>query len=63
MRSSVVPWAANSAFRRQISATVPSTPALTEFISFMVSTIPTTVSRSTRLPTSTNGAAPGRGAR
>ena len=63
MRSSVVPWAANSAFPRQISATVPSTPALTEFISFMVSTIPTTVSGSTRLPTSTNGAAPGRGAR
>ena len=63
MRSSVAPWAANSAFPRQIWATVPSTPAVTEFISFMVSTIPTTVSAPTWLPTSTNGAAPGRGAR
>ena len=34
-----------------------------EFISFIVSTIPITVSALTRLPTSTNGAAPGRGAR
>ena len=42
---------------------MPRTPAHTEFISFMVSTIPTTVSGSTRLPTSTNGGAPGIGAR
>jgi hypothetical protein len=63
MRSSVAPCAANSAFCTQNSATVPATPACTEFISFMVSTIPITVSALTWLPTSTNGAAPGRGAR
>ena len=63
MRSKVAPCAANSAFCTRNSATVPATPACTEFISFMVSTIPITVSALTRLPTSTNGAAPGRGAR
>jgi hypothetical protein len=36
---------------------------LTGFISFMASTIPTVWSASTVLPTSTNGSAPGSGAR
>ena len=57
------PCAANSAFATQNSATTPATPAGTEFISFIVSTMPITVSAPTWLPTSTNGAAPGRGAR
>src|SRR5262245_23209135 len=53
----------SSPFAAQISITVPCAPAYTEFISFMVSTIPTTVSGPTRDPTSTNGSAPGLGAR
>ena len=52
-------WASAS----RISPTVPRTPAQTEFISFMVSMIATTVSGSTWLPVSTNGGAPGMGAR
>ena len=60
---SVAPLSANSPFARQISATVPSAPAGTEFISFIVSTIATTVSAATSSPTWTNGSAPGRGAR
>jgi hypothetical protein len=47
MRSSTVSFSANCAFPRQISATVPRTPASTEFISFMVSTMPTMLSAST----------------
>ena len=63
IRSSAAPCATSSAFVTQNSATTPATPAGTEFISFIVSTMPITVSAPTRLPTSTNGAAPGRGAR
>ena len=47
----------------QISATVPAAPALTEFISFMTSMMPTTVCSPTSAPMSTKGAAPGFGAR
>src|ERR1039458_6152698 len=46
-----------------MSTTRPAAPAYTEFMSFMVSTIPTTVSSPTIEPTSTKGGAPGLGAR
>jgi hypothetical protein len=42
---------------------VPRTPACTGVIIFMVSMTPTTVSSWTLSPTSTNGGAPGFGAR
>jgi hypothetical protein len=45
------------------STTVPRTPACTGVIIFMVSMTPTTVSSWTLSPTSTNGGAPGFGAR
>jgi len=54
---------ANSPLPVRNSTTVPRTPACTGVIIFMVSTIPTTVSSSTWSPTSTNGGAPGCGAR
>src|SRR5262244_2866415 len=47
IRSSAAPCAANSAFATQNSATTPATPAGTEFISFIVSTMPITVSAPT----------------
>src|ERR1700689_247794 len=53
IRISTVPCSANSAFATQISATVPATPAATEFISFIVSMMPTTVCSPTMLPMST----------
>src|ERR1019366_3410348 len=46
----------------RISTTSPSTPAAIEFISFITSMMPTALSRPTRAPTETNGAAPGFGA-
>ena len=48
---------------RTTSTTVPATPAGIEFIIFITSIRQTTVSGSTRAPTSTNGAAPGASAR
>src|ERR1700735_5511923 len=57
IRISTVSCSANSALASRISATVPLTPAVTEFISFIVSMMQTTVSGPTRLPTATNGGA------
>ena len=48
---------------RLVSAAMPETPAGTEFIIFMISTMQTTVSGSTCEPTSTNGGLPGASAR
>src|SRR5437899_12704993 len=60
IRRSAAPCATSSAFVTQNSATPPATPAGTEFISFIVSPLPITVSAPTRLPTSANGPAPRR---
>ncbi len=57
------PYSTSSPFSTQISAIVPATPACTEFIIFITSMMQTIVSGSTLEPTSTNGAAPGAGAR
>src|SRR3954468_2313198 len=61
--SSVSPYSTSVPSRARISRTRPRVPARTAFMSFMTSMIPTTVSGSTPAPTSTNGAAPGLGAR
>ncbi len=55
--------ATGSPFARQTSATTPLAPATTALISFMTSRMQTCVPSSTWLPTSTNGASPGPGAR
>ena len=52
-----------SAFSAQTSTIVPAMPAWTAFIIFITSMMQTTVSGSTRAPTSTKGAAPGASAR
>ena len=46
-----------------MAVTTPATPADTRFMSFISSTMQTTVSASTRAPTSTNGGWPGAGER
>src|ERR1700733_6223608 len=62
IRISTVSCSANCALASRISVTVPLTPAVTEFISFIVSMMQTTVSGPTRLPTGTTGGAPAPGA-
>src|SRR6185503_16599180 len=62
-RNRTAPASTSSAFSTQTSATVPTTPAGTGFIIFITSMRQTTVSASTVAPTSTNGGAPGAGAR
>src|SRR6185312_11283011 len=62
-RKSGCPNSTASAFSTWTSAIVPTTPAGTEFIIFITSITHTIVSRSIRVPTSTNGGAPGLGAR
>ena len=59
-RNSGAPSSTSSASSAQTSTIVPATPAGTEFIIFMISIMPTTVSGSTRAPTSTNGVHAGR---
>ena len=62
-RKSGCPYSTGCAFSTWISAIVPAMPAGIEFIIFITSMMQTIVSGSTRVPTSTNGAAPGAGAR
>src|SRR5581483_12109743 len=62
-RNSGSPYSTSCEFSAITSATVPDTPAGTEFIIFMTSMMQTIVSGSTRLPTSTNGGFPGASAR
>ena len=62
-RKSVAPYSTASAFAAQTSTIVPATPAGTAFIIFITSMRQTTVVASTFAPTSTNGVAPGAGAR
>src|SRR4029079_5248562 len=62
-RKSVAPYSTASAFAAQTSTIVPATPAGTAFIIFSTSLSEPTAVASTVVPTSTNGVAPGAGAR
>src|SRR6185437_15443974 len=62
-RNSGCPYSTSAALSQHTSAIVPAMPAGTEFIIFITSMMATIVSRSTSVPTSTNGSAPGRSAR
>src|SRR3974390_2698270 len=62
-RSRTSPYSTNSPSLARISVTRPRTPARTVFMSFMTSMMPMMVSSSTAEPSSTNGGAPGFGAR
>src|SRR6201992_1482987 len=57
------PNSTESPFSTKIAVTTPSTGEATWFMSFMTSTIATVSPAETRTPTSTNGGAPGDGAR
>ena len=59
IRKRGAPSSTSCAFSTHASTIVPVTPAGTAFIIFMTSIRHTTVSGSTRAPTSTNGGAPG----
>src|ERR1700710_1759999 len=59
----VCPYSTLAPFSTRIAVTTPSSGAATWFISFMTSTMATVSPAETRPPTSTNGGAPGDGAR
>src|SRR3954468_22238398 len=63
MEISGSPYSTVSPFSTMIAVTTPATGAGTWLISFMTSTIATVSPAATRPPTSTNGGAPGAGAR